>query len=282
MAIAVAKRTLQNAAAATGAGSPLLVNGRGAAALQVTGTFVGTVTFEGTINEDLSTWVSIKGSNITNGTVAATATAPGVFSFNTTGLYSIRANITAYTSGSITVVGREIDGVFGPADMNITGSIPAGTNNIGDVDVLSIAAGDNNIGNVDVLTLPALPAGTNNIGDVDVLTLPSVTVDKITGISSTTISADNAAATITLAAPAAGVAHYVWGIIVGFVGGAATKLCTVKDGATVKENLPVVNSLTTERAKPLKITDATALEVSLAASGTAGIIGYVTVMYETR
>jgi hypothetical protein len=50
----------------------------------------------------------------------------------------------------------------------------AGTNNIGDVDILSIAAGDNNIGNVDVLTLPALPAGTNNIGDVDVLSLPAL------------------------------------------------------------------------------------------------------------
>lgn len=53
---------------------------------------------------------------------------------------------------------------------------PAGTNNIGDVDVLTLPAlpaGTNNIGDVDVLTLPALPAGTNNIGDVDVLTLPA-------------------------------------------------------------------------------------------------------------
>lgn len=38
----------------------------------------------------------------------------------------------------------------------ITNALPAGTNNIGDVDVL---------------TLPSLPAGTNNIGDVDVLSL---------------------------------------------------------------------------------------------------------------
>lgn len=55
-------------------------------------------------------------------------------------------------------------------------SIPAGTNNIGDVDVLSLPAlpaGTNNIGDVDVLTLPALPAGTNNIGDVDVLSVPA-------------------------------------------------------------------------------------------------------------
>jgi hypothetical protein len=48
-----------------------------------------------------------------------------------------------------------------------TGALPAGTNNIGDVDVLTLpalAAGTNNIGDVDVLTLPALAAGTNLIG----------------------------------------------------------------------------------------------------------------------
>lgn len=42
----------------------------------------------------------------------------------------------------------------------ISNALPAGTNNIGDVDVVS---------------LPALPAGTNNIGDVDVATLPAIT-----------------------------------------------------------------------------------------------------------
>jgi hypothetical protein len=52
-----------------------------------------------------------------------------------------------------------------------TVKLDAGTNNIGDVDVLSIAAGDNNIGNVDVVTMPnvTLAAGTNTnevVGDV--------------------------------------------------------------------------------------------------------------------
>lgn len=74
------------------------------------------------------------------------------------------------------------DGDTVPAQFDVNGqlkialgaALPAGNNNIGDVDIASIAAGDNNIGNVDVVTLPALPAGTNNIGDVDVLTLPSI------------------------------------------------------------------------------------------------------------
>lgn len=37
----------------------------------------------------------------------------------------------------------------------------------------NLAAGTNNIGDVDVLTLPSIPAGNNNIGDVDVLSVPA-------------------------------------------------------------------------------------------------------------
>lgn len=40
---------------------------------------------------------------------------------------------------------------------------------------VALPAGTNNIGDVDVLTLPALSAGTNNIGDVDVLTIAAGT-----------------------------------------------------------------------------------------------------------
>lgn len=62
---------------------------------------------------------------------------------DSTGVLSVDDN-----GGSLTIDGS----------VSITGAIPAGTNNIGDVDVL---------------TLPALPAGTNNIGDVDVLSVPA-------------------------------------------------------------------------------------------------------------
>lgn len=55
--------------------------------------------------------------------------------------------------------------------VDVVGALPAGDNNIGNVDIASIAAGDNNIGNVDLAS--ALPAGTNAIGklnppDIDV------------------------------------------------------------------------------------------------------------------
>ncbi len=45
----------------------------------------------------------------------------------------------------------------------------------------ALPAGDNNIGNVDVVTLPALPAGTNNIGDVDIVSGTITTVTTLTG-----------------------------------------------------------------------------------------------------
>jgi hypothetical protein len=67
-------------------------------------------------------------------------------------------------SGPLTVDGTVAATQSGAWSVSLAAALPAGTNNIGDVDVLS---------------LPALPAGTNNIGDVDVLTLPSVTIGTL-------------------------------------------------------------------------------------------------------
>ena len=53
---------------------------------------------------------------------------------------------------------------IGLATVNLGAAVPAGTNNIGDVDIASIAAGNTNIGDVDVASIAA---GNTNIGDVD-------------------------------------------------------------------------------------------------------------------
>lgn len=87
---------------------------------------------------------------------------------------------------------------IGDVDVTSLPALPAGNNNIGDVDIASIAAGDNNIGNVDVVTLPALPAGTNNIGDVDVLTVPAP-------LSTTGGGTEAAALRVTIASDSTGV-----------------------------------------------------------------------------
>lgn len=100
------------------------------------------------------------GNTITvDGTVELGATA--LAALETITVASVTAPLAAGTNN------------IGDVDVLTLPALPAGTNNIGDVDVLTIAAGDNNIGNVDVVTLPALVAGTANIGDVDVLTLPA-------------------------------------------------------------------------------------------------------------
>lgn len=91
------------------------------------------------------------------------------------GAWSVSVSSSALPTGAATEATlASIDGnivVCDTGSVTISAALPAGTNNIGDVDVLSlpsIPAGSNNIGDVDVLSLPAIPAGSNLIGSVDV------------------------------------------------------------------------------------------------------------------
>lgn len=103
------QETLQNAAGATGNGTAFdLCNtatrdAYASAILSITGTFSATVTFEGTI--DGSNWFSLLGQNMASGVQSATATGTGAFAFNVIGLTKIRARVSAYTSGNVTVKG---------------------------------------------------------------------------------------------------------------------------------------------------------------------------------
>ena len=163
---------MQNAAGATGNGAVIDVRGLAGAAFQVSGTFSGTVTFEATV--DGSNWVSLQVANIADGSVGTTATAAGIYQAGVAGLTKVRARVSAWVSGSITVRGfvAEVGGGLSFADIDVAaseevtigGSLPAGTNNIGDVDIASaLPAGTNNIGDVDVLSIAA---GSNTIGGV--------------------------------------------------------------------------------------------------------------------
>lgn len=98
---------MQSAAVATGDGTALAVqDGNGifkVAAIQITGITTATVTFEITI--DGTNWVAIKFTNVTSGTAATTATADGIYVADVTGMRQLRARISAWTSGTITVTG---------------------------------------------------------------------------------------------------------------------------------------------------------------------------------
>lgn len=101
---------------------------------------------------------------------------------DSTGLLSVDDN-----GGSLTVDGAFYQ-VTQPVSIATAPVLVAGTALIGKVGIdqttpgttngvqvnAALPAGTNNIGDVDVLTLPALVAGTANIGDVDVLTMPNV------------------------------------------------------------------------------------------------------------
>lgn len=135
------------------------------ASLPVTGTFwQATQPVSGTVAATQSgTWdevgINDSGNSITiDGSVGFTSNVTLNASNAFIGLVTI-----ANTSLPVTQSGTWNVGTV-TAVTAISNALPAGTNNIGDVDILTIAAGDNNIGNVDIVTLPALAAGANYIG----------------------------------------------------------------------------------------------------------------------
>jgi hypothetical protein len=95
---------MQAAAAATGNGTPAIVADRALLAAQVSGTFSATITWEGTA--DGSNWIGLQARSMAGGDLALTATAAGVYLIPCAGLQQVRARISAYTSGSVTVNAR--------------------------------------------------------------------------------------------------------------------------------------------------------------------------------
>lgn len=108
--------------------------------------------------------------------------------------------------GAATVTGFAKAGLSGQSvsatSVTIGAALPAGTNNLGDVDILSIAAGDTNIGNVDIAS--AIPAGTNLIGKVSANTATVAPAAQ----ASTNAYADIAGSTIDTLGLHARIARY--------------------------------------------------------------------------
>lgn len=98
--------TLQAAAVAIGAGTSLDMEGGAGATFQVAGTFVGTVTWEATI--DGTNWIGVAVADLASTTRARTltTTAPGLLLLDgVRGVQLVRARVSAWTSGTITVTG---------------------------------------------------------------------------------------------------------------------------------------------------------------------------------
>jgi hypothetical protein len=95
--------TLQSAAGATGPGTALDMAGVDAFSVAVSGTFVATVTFEGTL--DGTTFFTIGLTPMAGGAAVTTATAPGQwYASPVMALLQFRARVSAFTSGAVTVI----------------------------------------------------------------------------------------------------------------------------------------------------------------------------------
>src|SRR5438093_1325275 len=69
--------------------------------LQVSGTFVGTLSFEAT--SDGVNWITVFLVKLADGTTATTTTGTGSFAFTNSGVLQIRTRATAWTSGTAVV-----------------------------------------------------------------------------------------------------------------------------------------------------------------------------------
>ena len=100
-----AEQLMQNAAGATGNGTAIDVNGYHVTMLQVDGISGDTITVEATINNvDWDVWPATNSA----GTAATTITADGLFQVAHYGVSQVRARISTYSAGAITVLGRAI------------------------------------------------------------------------------------------------------------------------------------------------------------------------------
>jgi len=145
-----ANLTMQNAVTTNGNGTLLNVNEYATAVLEVRGTFSATINFESSIDD--TNWYPVLATK-NDGTISSSCTTVGLYEIKVAGEKSVRARISGYVSGNVTVVGKVSPLVNTEKSMQLTDSLPAGTNNIGDVDVL---------------TLPSLTAGSAIIGKVGI------------------------------------------------------------------------------------------------------------------
>jgi len=181
----------QSAAGATGNGTAIPVSGWSAVSLQVTGTFVGTLTFEG--SQDGSNYVSLQGFNVADGTVGTTVTAAGIYVIPLIGLVLFRARVSAWTSGAITATACAVTNAPGLtlADVDIAGAEVVSVSNLpaalaagGGLKVEGVAGGVAQP--VSIATAPALVAGTANIGKVD----PNTATPTIYNVTCTNANAE--------------------------------------------------------------------------------------------
>jgi|SRR5579859_7300 len=160
-----ANGTLQNAAAGNGNGTALALLGNASVIFTVNmAGFTGTVNFE--VTEDNTNWdplqVQQEGTNlITTYVTGSTTTATHLYEGSTAGLQSVRARVSGYSAGSVTVTAHAIPVPDAPRVVNaVVVAQPTATSNSA-----AVAANTSNSA-----TLAAVAGQTNYITGFSVTT----------------------------------------------------------------------------------------------------------------
>lgn len=171
----------------------IALNGHAGVSVMVSGTWVGTITWEGTVNG--TTWQAVNAVAASTSSPQSTTTVNGLYRLTPSGLSQVRANMSAFTSGTATVDMRASAGAGGiyanqvlPTKI-IDATTPANQLTVKAANT-AVAATDSPMA-VGLHPSSPLPAGANNIGTVNIGS------DIDTSVSGT-ISATDAA----VAAPA--------------------------------------------------------------------------------
>lgn len=145
--------TLQDAVAANGNGTSLRVAEHATALLEVSGTFSATVNFEVTVDplataDASATWYAIDAVKRDGGTRATTTTAAGQYVVDVSGNTRVRARVSGYASGNVTVraLAMPYEASGGAADAQV-GEITPGTAaaNLGKAEDAAHASGDTGV-----------------------------------------------------------------------------------------------------------------------------------------
>lgn len=179
--------------------------------VQVTGTFVGTLSLQGTI--DGTNYVTFGATpqflNLNTGAYTATITAVGVYQTSVNGLVGSKITMTAYTSGAA-IVSTSITSP--PAMVALDAAIPAGGNTIGGVNIIAMPVGVGLINGIASTTnATVVKASAGNVYQVDVtnLTAGPVYVKFYNKASAPTVGTDTPVLTIPVPATVAGTPPYV-------------------------------------------------------------------------
>lgn len=196
----------------------LAIGGHSGAAVQLSGTWVGTVTFEGTV--DGTNWNSVNAVAATTSTPQATTTVNGLYRLTPGGLVSIRANMTAFTSGSATVTMRSggVGGTFANQILPTKNTDGVSTQAIKAASTAAVSADSAAV--VAIHPLSQVPVTLNTVGTLSAATVAPSSNAAVTISAALAVGAIGSMANTAEVASAARTTTGNSGLITDVLGGA--------------------------------------------------------------